>query len=130
MRLFKFPIVILFCAGTAHADTRATEEKNLARYEQYTGAPVENFTMWNMYQWQSLGPDKLAVWTKINEVWLLKVSQPCVRLEDAHGIAVTSQAMHQVNRRLDYVNFGTQHCQIVEIRPIDYKRMLKDGENS
>ncbi|MDR3385495.1 MAG: DUF6491 family protein [Rudaea sp.] len=116
-------------AATAFADTPATEAANLARFEKYAGAPVENFTMWSMYKWQGLGPDKIAVWTKVNEAYLLTVAQPCIRLEDAKGIVVTSQMSHQVNRRLDYVDFAHQHCQIVEIRPLDYKTMLKDGDS-
>jgi hypothetical protein len=116
-------------AVSAIADTPATEAVNLARVEKYAGAPVEGFTMWSMYKWQGLGPEKLAVWTKINEAYLLTVEQPCIRLQDARGIRVTSQMSHQVNRRLDFVNFGSQHCQITEIRPIDYKAMYKDGEN-
>jgi Family of unknown function (DUF6491) len=113
--------------GSAFADTIATEATNLARFEKYAGAPVENFTMWSMYKWQGLGPDTLAVWTKVNEAYLLTVAQPCIHLEDARGIIVTSQMSHQVNRRLDYVNFASQHCQIVAIRPLDYKTMIKDG---
>jgi hypothetical protein len=113
----------------ALADTPATEAANLSRVEKYAGSPVENFTMWNMYKWQGLGPEKLAVWTKINEAYLLTVEQPCIHLQEARGIRVTSQMSHQVNRRLDFVNFGSQHCQIIEIRPIDYKAMYKDGES-
>ncbi|HZP68081.1 MAG TPA: DUF6491 family protein [Rudaea sp.] len=129
MRTLLLTAAMFAVAGTAVADTRATEDKNLARYQQYAGTSVDNFPMWNMYQWQSLGPDWLAVWTAVNDVYLLKVSQPCIRLEDAKGIQVTSQMAHQVTRRLDYVNFGTQHCQIVEIRPVDYKTMLKEGRD-
>ena len=117
-------------AACAIADTPATEAANLARVEKYVGAPVEGFTMWSMYKWQGLGPEKLAVWTKINEAYLLTVEQPCIHLQEARGIRVTSQMSHQVNRRLDFVNFGSQHCQIIEIRPIDYKTMYKDGESA
>jgi len=129
MRIALFSaIFVVLSAQYANADTRAVEDKNLDRFEQFAGAPIDGFDMWQMYQWQSLGPDRLAVWSAINKVWLLKVAQPCVRLEDAKGIAVTSQMMHKVTRRLDYVEFGTQHCQIVEIRPVDYKAMVRVGD--
>jgi hypothetical protein len=81
-----------------------------------------------MYKWQSLGPDRLAVWSSVNKVWLLKVSQPCIRLEDTNAIAISSQMVHKVTARFDYVNFAAQHCQIQEIRPIDYLAMTKAGE--
>ena len=58
------------------------------------------------------------------------MAQPCIRLQDARVIRVTSQMSHQVNRRLDYVNFGSQHCQIIEIHPIDYKAMYADGASA
>lgn len=130
MRTFASIIGLSLIAGAALADTPKTEAENLARVEKYAGAPVENFTMWSMYKWQGLGPDKLAVWTKVNEAYLLTVGQPCTHLEEARGVIVTSQMSHQVNRRMDYVNFGNQHCQITEIRPIDYKAMTKAGETS
>jgi len=116
--------------GTALADTRATEQANLERFRQYAGAPVENFTMWRMYKWQGLGAETVAVWTGVNDVYMLKVGQPCTRLEDARAIVVTSKMSHQVNRRMDFVNFGTQQCQILEIRPIDYKAMIKGGDGT
>jgi Family of unknown function (DUF6491) len=114
-------------AASALADTRATEQTNLERFQKYAGTPVENFTMWKMYKWQNLGPEQLAVWTGVNDVYMLKIDKPCDRFEDAKGIVVTSKMSHQVNSRMDFVSFGTQRCQIVEIRPIDYKTMLKDG---
>ena len=112
------------CASV-FADTPATEQANLERFQQYAGTPVENFTMWKMYKWQGLGPETVAVWTGVNDVYMLKVGLPCTRLQDARAIVVTSKMSHQVNRRMDFVNFGTQQCQILEIRPIDYKAMIK-----
>jgi hypothetical protein len=123
-----FAVVVLVPGGLAVADTRSTEAKNLARFEQFAGAPVESFDMWHMYQWQSLGPDRLAVWSAVNKVWLLRVSTPCIRLEDTKNIAITSQMAHQVTTRFDYVDFDAQHCQIQEIRPVDYLAMRKAGE--
>jgi len=129
--MFK-PIVLAaaltaLCAS-AFADTPATEQANLERFQRYAGAPVENFTMWKMYKWQGLGAETVAVWTGINDVYMLKVGLPCTRLQDAKAIVVTSKMSHQVNRRMDFVNFGTQQCQILEIRPVDYKAMIKGGD--
>jgi len=121
--LFILPFVLM--AAFAQADTRATEQKNLARFEQFAGAPVESFDMWSLYQWQSLGPDRIAVWSAVNKVWLLKVSQPCIRLEDTRAIKITSQMTHKVTARFDYVDFAAQHCQIQEIRPVDYVAMRR-----
>ena len=120
----------LCAAGSALADTPATEKANLERFQKYAGAPVENFTMWKMYKWQGLGAENVAVWTGVNDVYMLKVGLPCNRLQDAKAIVVTSKMSHQVSRRMDFVNFGSQQCQILEIRPIDYKAMIKGGEGA
>ena len=118
-----FVAIAALPAAFAQADTRATEQNNLARFEQFAGAPVESFDMVSLYQWQSLGPNRLAVWSAVNKVWLLKVSQPCIRLEDTNAIKITSQMTHKVTARFDYVDFAAQHCQIQEIRPVDYTAM-------
>ena len=124
-RVVSFAVLSILPAVFAQADTRATEAKNLARFEQFAGTPVESFDMWKLYQWQSLGPDRLAVWSAVNKVWLLKVSTPCIRLEDTNSIKITSQMEHKVTARFDYVDFAAQHCQIQEIRPVDYTAMRK-----
>jgi len=72
----------------------------------------------------------IAVWSAVNKVWLLRVSQPCIRLEDTNAIKITSQMEHKVTARFDYVDFAAQHCQIQEIRPIDYTAMRKSGPAS
>ena len=125
LRVVLFAALSILPAAFTLADTRATEQKNLAHFEQFAGAPVESFDMWQMYQWQSLGPDRLAVWSAVNKVWLLKVSQPCIRLEETNAITITSQMTHKVTTRFDYVDFAAQHCQIQEIRPVDYLAMRK-----
>jgi len=129
-RVTLFAAICILPAAFAQADTRATEAKNLVRFEQFAGAPVESFDMWSLYRWQSLGPDRLAVWSAVNKVWLLRVSQPCIRLEDTNAIKITSQMEHKVTARFDYVDFAAQHCQIQEIRPIDYTAMRKSGPAS
>ena len=116
-------------AGGVWADTRQTEDENRARFEQYAGQPIDGFTMWDMYKWQLLGPDTVAVWTGVNDVYMLKVELPCINLENAKAIVVTSKMSHQVNRRIDFVNFGSQQCQILEIRPVDYRAMIKAGDS-
>src|SRR5262249_23653430 len=122
---FVMAALTLLSVASVQADTRATEEKNLARFEQFAGAPVESFDMWQMYQWQSLGPDRLAVWSAVDKVWMLRVSQPCIRLEHTKAIQIPSQMVHKVTARFDFVEFAAQHCQIQEIRPVDYLAMRK-----
>ncbi|HEX5124700.1 MAG TPA: DUF6491 family protein [Rhodanobacteraceae bacterium] len=114
-------------ASTASADTRATQQKNLERFEKYAGDPIDEFDFWSLYKWQLVGPEKVVVWSSINDAYLISVAKPCPGLEFAPGIGVTSKQRRIVSRKFDYVTYGNGRCQIMEIRPIDYKQMLKDG---
>jgi hypothetical protein len=113
-------------AGLAHADTRATQQKNLEKYTPYLEAPVDGFTFWSLYKWQLVGPQKVVVWSTIKDAYLLTVETPCPRLEWAHGIGLTSAQSHQISKRLDFVTLARERCRIEEIQPIDTAQMAKD----
>lgn len=68
---------------------------------------------------------QLIVWTTINQAYLLSVAQPCINLQFAQRIGV-SATVGTVNRGLDYVLVERQRCQITDIRPVDYKKMMAD----
>jgi len=128
----KVKLIACFVAGLvlaagAQAQTRKTQQENLDRYERYAGDPIDEFNFWTMYKWSLVGSEKVVVWPNINEAYLVTVEKPCPGLEWARGISVTSQQTHTVSRKFDFVKFGKGQCQIKEIRPIDYKRMMKDG---
>jgi hypothetical protein len=113
--------------AAAHADTRKTQAENLARFEKYAGAPIDQFEFWSLYKWQLVGPEKVVIWPTINDAYLVTVESPCPGLEWANSIAVTSKQSHMVSTRFDFVTYGKGQCEISEIRPIDYKRMIADG---
>ena len=117
----------LLAAGVAHADTRATQQKNLEKYTPYLQAPVDDFTFWSLYKWQLVGPEKVVVWSTLKNAYLLTVEKPCTQLEWANGIGLTSVQSHQVTRRLDSVTAGDNSCRITKIQPIDLARMNKDA---
>jgi len=112
-------LLSLVCAN-ALADTRATQERNRALYESHAGAEVEEIRSWKLYDWLPLGEDAFAVWTRPNAgVYIVYVDQPCVGLDFARTIGVTSTT-RTVNRRFDRVKFDRQDCGISGIRPVDY----------
>jgi uncharacterized protein DUF6491 len=128
MRNFIAAIVLAgVLAAPAIAQTRATQQQNLERFEKYAGAPVDEFDFFSLYKWQLVGPEKVVVWSTINDAYLITVAKPCPGLEFAQGIGVTSKQRHIVSRKFDDVTYGKGRCQITEIRPIDYRQMLKDG---
>ena len=127
----KFQIAAMLVLGAlvarpAQADTRATQQKSLERYTPYLEAPVEDFTFWSLYKWQLVGPQKVVVWSTIKDAYLLTVAEPCPKLEWANGIGLTSQQLHRISRRFDFVTLANDRCRITRIQPIDTARMNQE----
>ncbi len=114
-------LATLLVAASAHAQTRERQQEALEGYLPYAGAPVDSFQFWNLTQWELVGPEKVVVWPRLQEAYLLTVDAPCSELEWAKSIAVTS-SVHRVTVRFDSVKAGRDTCRINEIRPIDIKR--------
>ena len=122
--------VSIVSADNIRADTSEHQEAELARFQRYAGPPVEQFTMYDMWKWQGLGPEWIAVWSTINDPYLIRVDKSCNRLDWTHGISLSQRMRWQVTQKFDYVVFGSQRCKIEEIRPVDYRAMLKAGADS
>ncbi len=97
------------------------------RYEDYAGAPVNQFTWIGQYNgWTPIGTNELVVWTTPFQAYLLKVAPPCDNLQFVNRIGLTSTA-NTVYARFDSVKVDHGwRCPIQEIRPIDYRRMQQD----
>ena len=131
MRLARsLALVLMFVAATAQvavADTREHEHEELARFKSYAGPPIDEFPMVEMWQWQVVGPTQLVVWSTIKDAFLIRVDKSCNRLEWTRGLSLTQEMHWRVSRTFDFVVFGRERCKIVEIRPVDYRRMMKEG---
>jgi hypothetical protein len=121
-----FAIIALVAITPVRADTSAYMAQQLARYQKYAGAPVEDFPIIDLWQWQVVGKEKIVVWPTINTAYLITVDKPCPRLEWTRGLSITQNMSMHVTRRFDSVNFEHQRCRIAEIRPIDYKALRAD----
>lgn len=116
-------LVVALSTPFAYADTRAHEAKELERYQKFAGDPIDEFQMFELWQWQVVGPLKLLLWSTVKDVYLVTLDKTCNRLEWTNGLSVTQNMKWKVTKTFDFVDFGAQHCKIVEIRPIDYKAM-------
>ena len=122
--------LLLLCAGcAAGGGPREREAARLALFERHAGAPVDQFRFWDLDRWEGLGKDAVAVWTRPNEAWLIRVLKPCVGLEHAQVIAVSS-TLNRVHRNFDAVLFEHQRCRIAQIRPIDVRAMKAEQRAS
>jgi hypothetical protein len=114
-------------AACASPGPRERGQVRLAAIEQAAGEPIESFRFWNLRSWEALGPQDVAVWTRFDEAYLLRVDGPCPGLEFASAIGVSSH-MNRVTRRFDAVTFDKQNCRIAEIRPIDTRLLSQRGD--
>lgn len=119
-------ILLAACAG------RQAHERMAARldaYETVAGAPVDSFRYFSFWSWEALGEDKLAVYTRPNEAYLIDVFEPCEDLRFASAIAITS-SINRVYARFDTIRplrGGVSNiaidCRIEQIRPVDVREL-------
>ncbi|MEP6938648.1 MAG: DUF6491 family protein [Rudaea sp.] len=123
MRYRSWIVAATLCLpALASADTRAHEKQQLARFERFAGAPVDEFPMVELFRSQVVGAQDVVLWSTIKQAYLVRVQQPCRQLEWVSGLSVTRAQKWKVSRKFDSVDVGTQ-CRIVEIRPIDVAAM-------
>ncbi len=114
--LLSTAVMLAACASPGPSERRAAR---LAQFEAAAAAPVESFHFWApLYKWEALGETTVAVWTRAQEVYLIRVQRPCTELEWTSAIGLTS-TMNRVATRFDSVVAGDQRCRITEIRPVD-----------
>lgn len=113
------------CSSVPRAEREAQRR---ADYEAAAGPNQRSFRFFNnLWSWEPLGNDLLAVYTRPNEAWLLTVSG-CTDLEYTSAIGLTSN-LHQVSVGFDKVLTGRRDfpCFITAIRPVDV-RLLKAAQ--
>jgi hypothetical protein len=111
----------------AIAQQTASERADLARYQEYAGAPVDSVHYFQIDGFQYLAPDKLAIWFGVNKLYLLTVETPCNNLAFANGIALTSKN-NMLHKNFDFVTFDHQRCKILKIEPVNELKMKQDRE--
>lgn len=124
----KFAVLALL-AGIATlpawAQQTESERADLARYQQYAGAPVDHVRYFQINGFQYLAPDTVAIWFGVNKLYLLTVETPCRNLAFANGIGLTAKNQ-MLYRGFDFVTFDHQRCKIVKIEPVDELKMKQD----
>lgn len=120
--MFRFAMILAAAcavfASSAFAQTREAQQDQLDKYLEAAAAPVDKFTFYKLQKWELVGDNRIVVWTRVNQAYLLTVEDPCVELPWTPSIALTSSA-RQVRVRFDYVLVDKgRRCQITEIRPL------------
>jgi len=130
----KIGTAVMMLAGVlvalpAMAQTRERQKESLEGYLPYAGEPVDRFQFWGLKQWELVDTDKVVVWPRLNQAFLLTVDKPCSELEWTQSISVTSTT-NTVSRGFDSVKAGRDTCRINEIRPIDIKKYRVDRDQA
>lgn len=116
-------ITVSVLAGCGSLPPRQDPATVRARYASYAGEPVDRITWLGHFDsWESLGDNQLLIFTTPSDAYLLSVTPPCIDLNFVQSIAVTSTGP-TISARLDSVIVKGWHCQIAQIRPVDYTRM-------
>jgi hypothetical protein len=127
----KFPKVVglamLVAAAAAPAIAQQTdsERADLARYQKYAEAPVDNVKYFQINGFQYLAPDKVAIWFGVNKLYLLTVQTPCINLAFANGIGLTAKN-NTLYKDFDFITFDHQRCKITKITPVNELKMKQD----
>ena len=121
-------------AGPSAAEP-TTQQRALARYEAYAGTPVDSFTWLGRFDsWEALGENRLLVYTTPRDAYLLRIAPPCDLRFVVNKVGITSTNA-AVYKGLDSVVVsnaaagGPWQCAILEIRPVDVRRMKADLRN-
>jgi hypothetical protein len=128
-RLRYLLVGALLAAGLSACSSVPVAQRDAQRqaaYDAAAGAPVDHFNFFDLYSWEPLGVNQVAVYTRPNQAWLLSLDGPCHNLPFATFIGLTS-SLHQVSINFDKVLTGRGElpCTITKIQPVDLTT-LKD----
>ena len=118
-------LVAAAAAAPAIAQQTDSERADLARYQKYAEAPVDNVKYFQINGFQYLAPDKVAIWFGVNKLYLLTVQTPCINLAFANGIGLTAKN-NTLYKDFDFITFDHQRCKITKITPVNELKMKQD----
>jgi hypothetical protein len=127
MKLSILPWLVLplFAAACSSMSPRERDALALEQHLDFAGESVESFSyLGRIDGWRAFGDDTVAIYTGVNDAYLLTVAEPCRELELARNIGLTSTGS-TVSARFDSVLVDGQRCQILQIRPVDYGSVKK-----
>ena len=125
----KRTVIVLALAATtltgcAGGVARMRGDAASQRYMDYAGAPIEQFTAFRLDGWTPVSRNRLVVWIRSSEAYLVTVWNTCPDLQFANRIAISSTA--DSVSHFEHVTVDRRTCPISEIRPIDIKQMRAD----
>jgi uncharacterized protein DUF6491 len=118
----QFPLLLVAALSLAAcATTRMSEPEKLALYSGHAGAPVKSIRYTNPISWDKVDDNHLLLTLRPREVWLLRVSGPCLDWGSASPTISISNQAGIVSAGFDRITTPgvPASCRIEEIRPVD-----------
>jgi len=99
-----------------------SDTQKLALYSSHAGAPVRDIRYSSLLSWDKVDGDHLLLTLRPTEVWLLRLSGPCLDWSGASpSILVSPMTQGRLSVRFDRITTPQSPvtCRIEEIRPVD-----------
>ncbi len=110
--------VLAACAQQPARESSAHHPPATIDYAKYVQGTVPWFQFTSLYDWESNQPGSVVVWTSPVQAYLLTLVGPCLGLQNAFVIALTSQS-GLVSSNRDLVIAGGDRCRIMRIERLD-----------
>ena len=116
----SFGLLLGACASDPDRPTRT--EMREAEYERFAGAEVDRIRAFNLYGWTVLDREKLVLWTRPNEAFIVELDRACPNLEFARKIGISNFG-NTIHARFDSIIVNRDRCRIESIRTVDAKAL-------
>ena len=108
------------CAQQPTHESPAQHVSTTIDYAKYVQDTVPWFQFASLYDWNSNQPSSVVVWTSPRQAYLLSLAGPCMGLQGAFTIGLTSHT-GLVSSNRDYVIAHQDRCAIMRIQRLDAK---------
>ncbi|MFC7301235.1 DUF6491 family protein [Cognatiluteimonas weifangensis] len=121
MRSLPFAIVLLLSLAACASTGRMSEADKLALYSSHAGAPVRDIRYSNPVGWDKVDDQHLLLTMRPSEVWLLRISGPCLDWGGASPTILISAQTGRLSAGFDRIRTAESpaSCRIEEIRRVD-----------
>jgi hypothetical protein len=127
LRLLVATCVATMLAACAGNRVGERQQARLELAESLAGESVDSVWYQRLQNWEPLSEDRLIIWTRTNEAWLLDVQRPCSELPWAQGISIPTMS-RQIRANFDSVQVRHQRCRITRIRELDARALREGGD--
>ena len=112
------------------ATTGLSESERLALYSAHAGAPVNDIRYSNPIGWDKVDGEHLLLTMRPSEVWLLRISGPCLDWSGASPTIIIDNNMNRLTAKFDRISVpgSPASCRIEEIRPVDVAAVREERD--